>query len=335
MDSPPPAPWSYAARAAYFGYPVCPFCDHRSPAGAKFCSDCGSPLHLKPCNQCDAINSQAATNCYKCGAECPALFTTPEVAPVLPAADPTPAWRAPGDAGVSATVTQPLLAAAGIGWRLTVLATIMIAGAYAAYRINAATSDAMGVASQPIDAREHNAPTAAYAVPVAEESKLVEPETTAGLKAPIPTTNPEAPKRASARQHSAPVPATKRASARQTPAPVPATKRASARQTPAPVAATKRASARQTPAPVPATKRASAQAPVAPTLASASVGASNGETGKARRPDPWEAMHVSLSRCSGDLIARIVCDQRVRRRFCEGHWGEAPGCGSGIASDRG
>ena len=210
-------PWIYAARAAYFGDPVCPFCDHRSPAGAKFCSDCGSPLDLKPCNQCDAVNSQAATNCYKCGAECPALFTTPEATPVLPAADPTPAWPTPGDVGVSATVTQPLLAAAALrtGWRLTVLATIMIAGAYAAYRINAATPDAMGVASQPIDASEHNAPTAAYAVPMAVESKLVEPETTAALKAPIPTTNPEAPKRASARQPPVPVPATKRASARQ------------------------------------------------------------------------------------------------------------------------
>jgi ribosomal protein L40E len=232
MDSPPPAPWSYAARAAYFGESVCPFCDHRSPAGAKFCSDCGSPLHLKPCNQCDAVNSQAATNCYKCGAECPALFTTPEAAPVLPAADPTPAWPTPGDVGVSATVTQPLLVAAALrtGWHLTVLATIMIAGAYAAYRIHATTPDAMGVASQPIDASEHNAPTAAYAVPMAVESKLVEPETTAALKAPIPTTNPEAPKRASARQHPAPIPATQRASTRQ-PGPIPATKRANTRQT--------------------------------------------------------------------------------------------------------
>jgi ribosomal protein L40E len=304
MDSPLPAPWSYAARAAYFGYLVCPFCDHRNSAGAKFCSDCGSPLHLKPCNQCDAVNSRAATNCYKCGAKCPALFTTPEAAPVLPAADPTPAWPALGDVGVSATVRQPLWAAAGIGWRLTVLATIMIAGAYAAYRINAATPDAMAVASQPIDASEHSAPTAAYAVPMAVESKLVEPETTAALEAPMPTTNPEAPKRASARQTPAPVPATKRASARQTPAPVPATKRASAPHRPQ-------------------------------SLASASVGAPGGETRKARRPDPWEAMYVSLSRCGGDLIARIVCDQRVRRRFCEGHWGEAPGCGSSIASDRG
>src|SRR4051794_40291356 len=132
MDSPPPAPWSYAARAMYFGDPVCRFCEHRSPAGAKFCSECGSPMHLKPCNECDAVNSQSAITCYKCGAEYPAI-TTPAVAPVLPAADVAPAWPSPGDVAVSATAKQPLLAAGAlrVGWHLTLLATIMIAGAYA------------------------------------------------------------------------------------------------------------------------------------------------------------------------------------------------------------
>jgi hypothetical protein len=46
-------------------------------------------------------------------------------------------------------------------------------------------------------------------------------------------------------------------------------------------------------------------------------------------------MHVGLAGCGGDLIDRIVCDQRVRRRFCEGHWGDAPECGSGVANDHG
>ena len=291
MGSPPPAPWTFAARAGYFGDRVCPFCDHRNPVSAKFCNDCGSPLHLKPCNQCDAVNHQAATNCYKCGAECPALFTTPEATPVLPAADPTAAWATPGDVGVAATVTQPLFAAGALraGWRLAAIATILIAGAYAAYRINATTPDAMGVASQPIGAGEHNAPIAASAVPMAVESKPVEPETTAALQAPIPTTGPEAPKRASTRQR-----------------PVP--------ELQAPVGATP---------------------PVAQTLVAAPVGAPVAETREAPRPDPWRAMHVSLARCGGDLIARIVCDQRVRRRFCEGHWGEAPECASGVTSDHG
>ena len=175
MGSPPPAPWTYAARAAYFGDRVCPFCDHHNPAGAKFCNDCASPLHLKPCNQCDAVNLQAATNCYKCGAECPALFTTPEATPVLPAADPAPAWATPGDVGVAATVTQPPFTdgVSRAGWRLlrpsqlAAIATILIAGAYAEYRINAATSAAMAISSQPIGVHEHDAPTATPAVTAA------------------------------------------------------------------------------------------------------------------------------------------------------------------------
>ena len=302
MDSPPPASWTYAARAAYFGDRVCPFCDRRNPAGAKFCNDCASPLHLKPCKQCDAVNHEAATNCYKCGAECPALFTTPETTPVLPAADPTtPPLATPGDVGVAATVTRPPFVAGALraGWCLAAIATILIAGAYAAYRINAATPDAVGVALQPSGAGEHNVPTTASALPVAVESKPAEPETTVALQAPILTTNPEAPKRASARQR---------------PAPAPTTKHARARQRRAPVAATP---------------------PVARTVAAAHVGALVAETRKARRPDPRQVMHVTMARCSGDLIARIVCDQRARQRYCEGHWGESPGCASGVANDRG
>ena len=211
--------------------------------------------------------------------------------------DPTPAWATPGDAGVAAAVTQPPFAGSPLraGWRLlrpdrVLLAAIaiLIAGAYATYRINAAAPDAMGVASQPIGAGEHNAPTATSAVPVAVESKPVEPEITAALQAPIPTTNPKSPKRESARQR-----------------------------------------------PLPELAPVRATPPIAQTLAAAPVGAPVAETRKARRPDPWQAMHVSLARCGGDLIARIVCDQHVRRRFCEGHWGEATECASGVANDRG
>ena len=46
----------------------CPFCEHPNPAAAKFCNDCGSPLHLKPCRKCDAINDGSVKFCYMCGA---------------------------------------------------------------------------------------------------------------------------------------------------------------------------------------------------------------------------------------------------------------------------
>jgi ribosomal protein L40E len=67
--------------------PQCPFCAHTNPSGAKFCNECGAPLHLRPCNQCDAINNQVAKNCHKCGMAFAMPYTAPEAAPVLPALD--------------------------------------------------------------------------------------------------------------------------------------------------------------------------------------------------------------------------------------------------------
>lgn len=46
----------------------CHFCAHANPAGSKFCNQCGSPLDLKPCAQCEAMNHIAVDRCYQCGA---------------------------------------------------------------------------------------------------------------------------------------------------------------------------------------------------------------------------------------------------------------------------
>ncbi len=51
----------------------CLFCNHLNPGGASFCNDCGSQLHLQPCDRCGAIDKRTARNCYKCGAS----FTLP------------------------------------------------------------------------------------------------------------------------------------------------------------------------------------------------------------------------------------------------------------------
>jgi hypothetical protein len=58
----------------------CPFCDHANPDGARFCNACGSRLHLRMCNQCEAVNDQDVKNCYQCGTEFPVSSTTPEAA---------------------------------------------------------------------------------------------------------------------------------------------------------------------------------------------------------------------------------------------------------------
>ncbi|MFZ4539474.1 zinc ribbon domain-containing protein [Propionivibrio sp.] len=53
----------------------CLFCNHLNPADASFCNKCGSQLHLRPCDNCGAIEKRTATNCYKCNAE----LTLPEI----------------------------------------------------------------------------------------------------------------------------------------------------------------------------------------------------------------------------------------------------------------
>jgi hypothetical protein len=58
--------------------PQCLFCDHINPAAAKFCNECGEPLHLKSCKQCEAINDRTARICYRCGAADPAFDIAPE-----------------------------------------------------------------------------------------------------------------------------------------------------------------------------------------------------------------------------------------------------------------
>lgn len=68
----------------------CSFCAHRNPDGSKFCNECGSPLHLAPCPQCDAINNLSDERCNRCGA--PLSGGDAEPAPALAAASS-------GDAG--------------------------------------------------------------------------------------------------------------------------------------------------------------------------------------------------------------------------------------------
>lgn len=67
----------------------CQFCRHDNVPGARFCADCGSPLHLKPCPKCGKVDDVAAKACYACGTEFPAITTAAVAA--APAGDPVPA----------------------------------------------------------------------------------------------------------------------------------------------------------------------------------------------------------------------------------------------------
>lgn len=52
--------------------------------------------------------------------------------------------------------------------------------------------------------------------------------------------------------------------------------------------------------------------------------------------DRWTRMSDELSRCTReDFIARVICDQRVRLRYCDGYWGKVTQCPGNPAPERG
>jgi hypothetical protein len=79
---------------------------------------------------------------------------------------------------------------------------------------------------------------------------------------------------------------------------------------------------------------AHAQAPGAPEAAAPAVAAAP----RAAAPvvDRWTRMSDELSRCTReDFIMRVICDQRVRLRYCNGYWGKAAQCPANPTPDRG
>lgn len=53
----------------------CSFCKHENVPGARFCADCGSPMHLKVCGnaQCGKVSDVSATVCESCGQPFPKI----------------------------------------------------------------------------------------------------------------------------------------------------------------------------------------------------------------------------------------------------------------------
>src|SRR5690348_17034068 len=63
----------------------CCYCSHANPIDAKFCNQCGGPLHLRPCARCDAFNELDASKCYACGYSFAAQSPSAAQAPATPA----------------------------------------------------------------------------------------------------------------------------------------------------------------------------------------------------------------------------------------------------------
>jgi hypothetical protein len=47
------------------------------------------------------------------------------------------------------------------------------------------------------------------------------------------------------------------------------------------------------------------------------------------RPDRWQLMTDAIARCPRiDIAGRFFCEQRLRAQYCEGYWGQVPHCAS-------
>lgn len=52
--------------------------------------------------------------------------------------------------------------------------------------------------------------------------------------------------------------------------------------------------------------------------------------------NPWQRLDAALAQCASEtLFARIACEHRARAKYCEGRWGDASHCPSGVPTDRG
>lgn len=90
----------------------CQYCSHGNPLDAKFCSECGAPLHLIHCPQCGAVNQITSIACYQCHGALPGKRTGELI---IPAVEEEPAAAAPAPSprrGTSALLIAVLGAAA-------------------------------------------------------------------------------------------------------------------------------------------------------------------------------------------------------------------------------
>lgn len=78
---------------------TCSFCQHENRPGARFCAECGSPLHLKVCQECGKVSDVTSLKCESCGVIFPEIdmvSPSPSASPAIPATTaPPPQSAAP------------------------------------------------------------------------------------------------------------------------------------------------------------------------------------------------------------------------------------------------
>ena len=248
---------------------------------------------------------------------------------VAPAADAPPAYQsAPG--GRSGMMIVLALAAIGVlgigGFIYYQLASDRQREAELATNRTSSAAEAPAAAGASRAAAEPVAPsgTASDAGPITKAGTPVADAPRVDAAAPAADATP--PSAASAAMPATGVPAA--SGATPSPAQEPAVRPAPAAPRPprAPRPAAPKADLANPPAASPA------PAPVAP--------APKAVPAAAPRPEPpvdrWVQMSSDLARCTReDFINRVVCDQRVRLRYCDGYWGKVSQCPGAPAAEHG
>ena len=172
---------SATSLAKPFSKPItqCPYCDHVSPPGSKFCGECGAALHLLPCPHCGAVNDiTIAKSCYRCHGDLPEhSASTPASAPTPEVPEPVP-MLPDKSATITATYTEMAVEpSARQRPHLWVVGIVLVAFAAASYYAYRQRSTLTPVEKSPEDAAQ-------------AEKKMPAPASTATL--PIKTSDPAA-----------------------------------------------------------------------------------------------------------------------------------------------
>ena len=296
----------------------CAVCGKDNQPGTRFCVHCGASLAAPAPGARPAAAAAPPTmvNVAVQTAARPAASAAGEETVIRPAAPGAPAYDAQPSAGAGKIVL-------GLG-----IAALVIAAGFVGYKIFGGSSDVKDSFAR-FDGTprvETPAPRPSASTPPTPAAEPVVAAPVAPPPEPSKADDKSAPANAdAAKADTAKAEATKAGAAADEKPKAPATPKGDGKATgkgaaPANSAATTPA-APATPAPRPAPPPVAAPAPA----------------DAAPPQDRWAQMGEELQRCKSEsLFNRIVCDQRVRLRFCDGYWGKVAQCpGNVVNPDKG
>ena len=304
---------------------TCGSCGTHNPPGARYCTGCGAAL-AEP-TPIAAVAAAAANGAMARAARTQAANAAQAdpAAPLLQAANQAsadPAWRERPPLGeVPEGPAPPAYDAApprrGIAMMLLALCVIAAVAVVTLWQFAREPAPADTVAGH--EASADGTPSVATPpTPAAPPADAAPPPVTAESAVPANATadrNAATSQAATSGEPGQPVEITQLPAR---PAPPRTARRPAAEKTAPSVAATPAPAASPAPSP-PTVARAPATVPsVAPVA------------------DRWSKMNDELARCTReDFIARVICGQRVRFRYCEGYWGKVEACPASPAPERG